>query len=137
MVKEIVRDILFLQQKSEEAAKADLYIAQDLLDTIKANADRCVGLAANMIGYRKRILVAFVNNGYIVMINPKIVSHTSAKYEAMEGCLSLIGERAAVRYNAVEVEFLDMKFKKKKLLLKGYPAQIVQHEMDHFEGIII
>lgn len=137
MVKEIVRDIIFLQQKSDDATKADLYIAKDLLDTINANADRCVGLAANMIGYKKRILVALINDKYTVMINPKIVSHTNAKYDTMEGCLSLVGQRPTTRYNAIEVEFSDTKLKKKKLLLKGYPAQIVQHEMDHFEGIII
>ena len=117
MVKEIVRDIIFLQQKSDDATKADLYIAKDLLDTINANADRCVGLAANMIGYKKRILVALINDKYTVMINPKIVSHTNAKYDTMEGCLSLVGQRPTTRYNAIEVEFLDVKLKKKKLLL--------------------
>ena len=127
----------FLQQKSVPATKADKAVITDLLDTIKANADRCVGLAANMIGYKKRILVALINDKYTVMINPSIVSHTNAKYDTMEGCLSLVGQRPTTRYNAIEVEFSDTKLKKKKLLLKGYPAQIVQHEMDHFEGIII
>lgn len=137
MVKEIVKDTFFLQIKSTDAEKADLQTAYDLLDTIKANADRCVGLAANMIGVSKRMLVALIGNEYVVMINPKISSRSKQVIEVSEGCLSLVGERAVKRYVSVEVEYYDMKFKKKHKLFKGFEAQIIQHEMDHFEGILI
>jgi peptide deformylase len=114
MVKEIVRDTFFLAQKSEPADKEDVQVIQDLLDTIKANADRCVGMAANMIGVRKTILVALIDNRYLIMVNPKIVSKSSQIYETEEGCLSLNGQRKVKRYKSVTVEFLDRNFKKKK-----------------------
>ena len=137
MVREVVTDMFFLGQKSEPATKDDLQIAEDLLDTVKANSDRCVGMAANMIGFRKTILVALTGKEYTVMINPKITDKTKLSYETEEGCLSLEGVRSAKRYKAITVEYLDRKWKKKKQTFKDYEAQIIQHEMDHLEGIII
>ena len=137
MVREIVTDMFFLSQKSATATKDDIQIAKDLLDTVKANADRCVGMAANMIGEQKTILVALTGKEYTVMINPKIVDKTKLTYDTEEGCLSLSGVRPTTRYKAVTVEYLDMKWKKKKQTFKDYEAQIIQHEMDHFDGIII
>lgn len=137
MVKEIVRDTFFLAQKSAPADKKDAQVIQDLLDTIKANADRCVGMAANMIGVRKTILVALIGNRYLIMVNPKIVGKSSQIYETEESCLSLNGQRKAKRYKSVVVEFLDRNFKNKKQTFKDFEAQIIQHEIDHFSGIII
>ncbi|MBQ8175582.1 MAG: peptide deformylase [Oscillospiraceae bacterium] len=137
MVREIVTDVLFLKQKSEPATKDDMQIARDLLDTVIANEDRCVGMAANMIGERKTILTAYIGNEYIIMINPVIVDKSKQFYETMESCLSLTGERPAKRYSVITVEYYDKKWKKKKQTFKEFEAQIIQHEMDHFEGIII
>lgn len=137
MVREIVTDMFFLSQKSEPATKDDMQIAKDLLDTVKANADRCVGMAANMIGEQKTILVALTGKEYTVMINPKIIDKTKLTYETEEGCLSLTGVRPTKRYKAITVEYLDSKWKKKKQTFKDFEAQIIQHEMDHFDGIII
>lgn len=136
MVKEIVKDILFLEQKSEPATKDDIEVINDLIDTLSANLDRCVGLAANMIGVKKRILV-FVEGDYIVpMVNPVILKKENA-YSTEECCLSLIGSRETIRYDIIEVEYLDKNFKNHKQIFKGFTAQIIQHELDHFEGIII
>ncbi len=137
MIKEIVTDPIFLSQKSEPATKDDRQIIQDLLDTIGANAERCVGMAANMIGVRKTILVAQIGKEYLIMVNPKIVDHSKQYYEVEEGCLSLPGNRTTKRYPIIVVEYLDKKFKKKKQTFKDFEAQIIQHEMDHFEGILI
>ena len=137
MIKEIVTDPIFLSQKSEPATKDDQQTIRDLLDTISANAERCVGMAANMIGVRKTILVAQVGKEYLIMVNPKIIDHSKQSYNVEEGCLSLSGQRSAKRYNIVVVEYLDKKFKKKKQTFKDFEAQIIQHEMDHFEGILI
>lgn len=137
MVKEIVRDTFFLSLKSEPANKEDFQVIQDLLDTVKANADRCVGMAANMIGVRKTILVALIGNRYVIMINPKIVGKSSQTYETEEGCLSLNGQRKTERCKSITVEFLDRNFKKKTQTFKDFEAQIIQHEIDHFSGIII
>lgn len=137
MVKEIVRDTFFLAQKSEPANKNDKQAIQDLMDTIKANADRCVGIAANMIGVRKTILAALINNKYLIMINPKIVGQSSQTYEAEESCLSLNGRRKTMRYKSIAVEFLDRNFKSKKQTFHDFEAQIIQHEIDHFSGILI
>lgn len=137
MVKEIVRDTFFLAQKSEPADRDDVQVIQDLLDTIKANANRCVGMAANMIGVRKTILVVLIDKHYLIMVNPKIVSQSSQIYETEEGCLSLNGQRKVKRYKSITVEFLDRNFKKKKQIFKDFDAQIIQHEIDHFSGIII
>lgn len=137
MIKEIVTDPIFLSQKSEPATKNDQQTVRDLLDTIEANAERCVGMAANMIGVRKTILVAQIGKEYLIMVNPKIIDHSKQSYNVEEGCLSLSGQRSAKRYNIVVVEYLDKKFKKKKQTFKDFEAQIIQHEMDHFEGILI
>lgn len=137
MIKEIVRDTFFLAQKSESADKEDVQVIRDLLDTIKANADRCVGMAANMIGVRKTILVALIGNKYLIMVNPKIVAKSSEFYETEEGCLSLSGQRKVKRYEFVTVEFLDRNFRKKRQTFKDFEAQIIQHEIDHFSGILI
>ena len=136
MVKPIVRDIFFLGQKSEEAAKQDLSVGQDLQDTLKANQDRCVGMAANMIGVKKRIII--VNMGFLnmVMYNPVIVKKDTP-YETEEGCLSRDGVRKTIRYQNIEVEYLDSSWKKHRQQYSGWTSQIIQHEIDHLNGIII
>ena len=136
MVKQIVRDVFFLGQPSEPATKADIQVGKDLQDTLQANRERCVGMAANMIGVKKNIII--VNMGFInvVMFNPVIVSKRDM-YETEEGCLSLTGQRPVKRYSVIVVEYLDRKFKRKKQTFRDFEAQIIQHEMDHFEGIII
>ena len=137
MIRQIVKDVLFLEQKSEPATIQDKSIVTDLVDTLKANLDGCVGLAANMIGFKKRILVFTVGAGMIVpMINPVILKKENP-YETEESCLSLIGVRKTKRYETIEVEYLDTNFKKHKNTFSGFTAQIIQHEIDHFEGIII
>ena len=136
MIKPIVKDVLFLGQKSEEATKNDISVIDDLMDTLRANLDNCVGLAGNMIGVKKRILVFSVGNLIVPMINPVILNKDNL-YETEESCLSLMGSRKTMRYEKIEVEYLDRNFKKKKQLFTGFTAQIIQHEMDHFEGIII
>ena len=108
-----------------------------MLDTIEANSERCVGMAANMIGVRKTILVALIGKEYLIMVNPKIVDHSKSCYDTEEGCLSLPGQRPAKRYRIIVVEYWDKKFKKKKQTFKDFEAQIIQHEMDHFDGILI
>ena len=137
MVREIVRDVIFLKQKSENATEEDICIAQDLLETLKANADRCVGMAANMIGECKTIAAVLAGKEYLVLINPVITERSGREYETEEGCLSLTGKRPVKRHSIITVEYLDMKFKKKKRTFRNFDAQIVQHELDHFEGIII
>ena len=136
MVKSIVRDVFFLGQKSEVASKQDLSVGQDLQDTLKANQDRCVGMAANMIGVKKRIII--VNMGFmnVVMYNPVIVKKDTP-YEIEEGCLSLDGVRKTTRYQNIEVEYLDSSWKKHRQQYSGWTAQIIQHEVDHLSGIII
>ncbi len=136
MIREIMRDPIFLGIKSEEATKADMDVANDLKDTLMANRERCVGMAANMIGVRKRIIIANVGMGDIVMFNPVIVKK-EAPFEAEEGCLSLDGVRKTTRYQTIEVEFTDMSWKHQKQKYAGFLAQIIQHECDHLEGIII
>ncbi|MGN1107130.1 MAG: peptide deformylase [Huintestinicola sp.] len=137
MVKEIVKDPLILSQKAEKADKNDMQVITDLCDTLNANADRCVGLAANMIGVNKTVLAAFIGDKLTVMINPVIVNKSKKTYEAEEGCLSLTGKRTVTRFEVIEVEYLDKRFKRKKQVFKGFDAEIIQHEMDHFEGILI
>ena len=137
MIKPIVTDQFFLQQKSVPAAKDDRQVVTDLLDTVKANSDRCVGMAANMIGVNKTILVALIGKEYTVMINPKIVDSSRAEYTAKESCLSLTGTRTVSRRRGITVEYYDKKWKKKKQTFEGFEAQIIQHEMDHFDGILI
>ncbi|WP_252244737.1 MULTISPECIES: peptide deformylase [unclassified Clostridium] len=136
MIKPIVKDVLFLGQKSEEATKKDKVVIDDLIDTLKANLEHCVGLAGNMIGVRKRILVFVAGKVIIPMVNPIILKKEKI-YETEESCLSLTGFRKTKRYEIIEVQYLDKNFKKKKQVFTGFVAQIIQHEMDHFEGIII
>ena len=137
MVKDIVTDILILKRRSVPADKDDAQLFTDLCDTLQANSDRCVGMAANMIGVHKTVLAAMLGNTVTLMINPVITDHSKDMYEVSEGCLSLTGERPAKRYKVITVEYLDKNFRKKKKTLRGFDAQIIQHEMDHFEGIII
>ena len=136
MVKEIVKDVMFLSQKAKKATEKDKYIANDLLDTLKANRDRCVGLAANMIGYNKAIICVSGGLYDFVMINPVITSR-SGDYETEEGCLSLIGERRCKRYKEIEVDYLDINFNKQHGKYTEFVAEIIQHEIDHTNGIII
>jgi len=136
MVKTINKDIFFLNQKSELATKDDLPIVEDLLDTLKANADGCVGLAANMIGIKKRIIAVSMGVTNVALINPVIVDQKD-QYETEEGCLSLTGVRKATRYKEIEVEYLDISFNKHRNKFSGYTAQIIQHEVDHCNGIVI
>ena len=136
MIRPIMKDVFFLNQKSEPATKADDQVVQDLLDTLKANEAGCVGMAANMIGVKKRIIVINVGFVNIPMLNP-VITKKSGPYEAEEGCLSLIGVRKTTRYQEIEVEYFDRNWKKKKQKYTGWIAQIIQHECDHLEGIII
>lgn len=136
MIKTIVKDVLFLEQKSEPATKDDVEVINDLIDTLKANLDHCVGMAANMIGVKKRILVFSVGQIIVPMVNPVILKK-EIPYETEESCLSLDGVRKTTRYEKIEVEYLDKNFKKHKQVFTGFTAQIIQHEVDHFEGRII
>lgn len=136
MVREIVRDTFFLQMKSEPATKEDLPTARDLLDTLAAHKDGCVGMAANMIGSAKRI-IAFDDCGrYTVMFNPEIIKFSGA-YEAEEGCLSLDGTRKTKRFKSVKVRFFNEDFLPRVKTYTGFTAQIIQHEIDHCNGILI
>ena len=136
MVKKIVKDPLFLRQISVEATREDISVANDLKDTLMASEDRCIGLAANMIGVKKRILVAAAGPFIITMLNPVIV-RKEEPYEAEEGCLSLSGTRKCTRYKTIEVEYMDTDLQKRRGTYTGLAAQTIQHEMDHFEGILI
>ncbi|MGX8705032.1 MAG: peptide deformylase [bacterium] len=142
MVRPIVRDVFFLGQKSEPAAQGDLQIGKDLQDTLKANQDHCggrsapFGMAANMIGIKKRVIV--VNMGFVnvVMYNP-VILRREKPYEAEEGCLSLDGTLKTTRYEAIELEYRDEDWRKHRQPYTGWIAQIIQHEVDHLDGIII
>ncbi len=136
MIREVCRDVLFLSQKSEPATKDDMQVVQDLLDTLKANETGCVGMAANMIGVKKRIIAVNVGFMNVAMLNPVIVKRTGA-YETEEGCLSLTGVRKTTRYQEIEVEYYDVNWKRQRGKFTGWTAQIIQHECDHLEGIII
>lgn len=136
MVKPIMKDTFFLSQKSELATKDDLQIGKDLLDTLAANRAYCVGMAANMIGIKKRVIIINMGLIDIVMFNPTLIKK-SQPYEAEEGCLSLTGVRKTIRYQNIEVEYLDMNWKKQRRRLTGWTAQICQHELDHLDGILI
>ncbi|OPF52728.1 peptide deformylase [Clostridium baratii] len=136
MIRPVVKDILFLGQKSEIATKEDISVIDDLVDTLRANLEHCVGMAANMIGIKKRILVFSVGNIIVPMVNPVILKKENS-YETEESCLSLTGFRKTMRYETIEVEYFDRNFKKHKEIFTGFTAQIIQHEIDHFEGIII
>ena len=136
MIREICRDETFLAQKAAPATADDLATAQDLLDTLTAHKDGCVGMAANMIGVCKRI-IAFDNEGtYMVMFNPVIVRQ-SGPYEAQEGCLSLTGVRKTKRFQTVKVQWQNEQFQTRLKTFTGWTAEIIQHEIDHCEGVLI
>ncbi len=136
MVREIMQDEAFLSQKAEPVTLEDLAVAQDLLDTLTAHKDGCVGMAANMIGVCKRIIV-FDNEGkYMVMFNPEIIKK-SGPYEAEEGCLSLTGTRKAKRWQSIKVQYQNEQFQTRFKTFTGWTAQIIQHEIDHCEGVLI
>ena len=136
MIQPIMKDPIFLAQKSLPATVEDLTVAQDLLDTLEAHKEGCVGMAANMIGVSRRIIV-FDNEGtYMTMFNPEIVK-CSQPYEAEEGCLSLSGKRKAKRYRSIKVRYQNEAFQIRLKTFKDWPAQIIQHEIDHCNGILI
>lgn len=137
MVREIVKDNERLVLKAVEATKEDLHIIDDMIDTAKANEEICVGLAANQIGERPRIIIAKMGKSFIPLVNPQIVSHSKATYEDEEACLSHEGTKKVTRYVAIEVEYRDRQFKKKKQKFNGFVAQVIQHEIDHCEGLLI
>lgn len=136
MIRDICKDVIFLAQRSAPATADDLAIAQDLLDTLAAHKDGCVGMAANMIGASKRIIV-FDNEGvYMVMFNPEIVKK-AGPYEAEEGCLSLAGTRKAKRWRSIKVQYQNEQFQTRLKTFTGWTAQIIQHEIDHCDGVLI
>ena len=136
LVRQIMRDPLFLAQKSVDATEADWQVVTDLLDTLRANLDRCVGMAANMIGVRKNIIVVAAGPFQFAMINPVITKKTGV-FQTEEGCLSLDGVRPCTRYKEIEVDYLDQNFKRQHGRYSGWTAQIIQHEVDHCRGIVI
>jgi len=136
MIRQIVHDPLFLALKSEPATEADKQVIADLLDTLRANLDRCVGMAANMIGARKRIIVFCHGPMQMIMVNPRITCRTGV-FEAEEGCLSLAGIRKAKRYQRITVQYQDQAFTQRTGTFEGFTAQIIQHEIDHCNGVLI
>ena len=136
MVRPIMKDVLFLGQKSEKATEEDKQIITDLHDTLEAHRDRCAGMAANMIGYKKRMIIVAMGIIDIVMINPVILNR-SQPYETEEGCLSLEGVRKTRRFQKIKVRFQDESFKAQTQEFEGWTAQVIQHECDHLDGIII
>ena len=136
MVRPIMKDMLFLSMKSTPATAADLPVARDLLDTLAAHRDGCVGMAANMIGVSKRIIVFDDNGTDTVMFNPEII-RKAEPYAAEEGCLSLTGTRPATRYRSIKVQYQNEKMQVRLKTYTGWTAQIIQHEIDHCNGIII
>lgn len=136
MIREICKDVIFLGRKAEPATPDDLPVAQDLLETLAYHKDGCVGMAANMIGVNKRI-IAFDNEGsHLVMFNPEILRKTGP-YETEEGCLSLTGVRPVKRWKTIQVKWQNEKFQQRIKKFTGWTAEIIQHEIDHCEGIII
>ncbi len=136
MVREIMKDTAFLSQKAEIAVAEDVSVARDLLETLEAHRDGCAGMAANMIGINKRI-IAFDNEGkYMVMFNPEIIKK-SGPYQAQEGCLSLPGTRTAKRWKSIKVQYQTETFQTRFKTFTGWTAQIIQHEIDHCEGVLI
>ena len=136
MKKEIIHDTFFLSQKSSAASQEDIYIADDLADTLKANSETCVGLAANMTGHAKRIIVFFDGEKIIEMFNPEIIAQ-KFPYEAEEGCLSLSGTRKTKRYKLIKVKWQNRDFQYRIKNFTDFTAQIIQHEIDHCGGILI
>jgi peptide deformylase len=136
MVRPIMKDRFFLSQKSKPATKEDVSVAQDLLDTLAAHRDGCVGMAANMIGVAKRIIVFTHDGSDMVMFNPEIIKQ-AGPYETEEGCLSLTGVRPTTRYRTITVRYQNAAFQSKQRTFRDWSAQIIQHEIDHCNGIII
>ena len=136
MIRKIIKDV-FIFRKAETAERSDLQTAVDLADTLRANSDICVGMAANMIGINKRIIAFYAGPMIMVMLNPRIISRSFESYEAEESCLSLDGVRKALRYREIEVEFYDLSFRKHRQSFSGFTAQIIQHEIDHCDGKVI
>ena len=136
MVREIMKDTFFLSQPSAPATAEDLPVAEDLLETLIAHKEGCVGMAANMIGVSKRIIAFENDGGYMVMFNPEIVKY-SEPFEAEESCLSLVGSRKTKRYKSIKVQYQNEKFQTRLKTFTGWTAQIIQHEIDHCNGIII
>ena len=136
MIKAIMKDPIFLSQKSAPATVPDLPLAQDLRDTLEAHRDGCVGMAANMIGVARRIIIFDDNGSATVMFNPEIVKCSGA-YEAEEGCLSLPGTRKTKRYRSIKVQYQNEQFQTRLITYTGFPAQIIQHEIDHLGGVLI
>lgn len=137
MIKEIVTDQFQLSQKAIPATIDDLEVVQDLLDTLKEHEQGCVGMAANMIGVNKSIIVINDDGNYLVMINPKILKTSGQLYETEEGCLSHPGKKKTKRYEKIKVEYLDKNFKRRIKSFENFSAQIIQHEMDHCNGVLI
>ena len=136
MIQPIMKDPIFLSQKSVPATPDDLQIAQDLLETLEAHKEGCVGMAANMIGINKRIIAFDCDGKYMVMFNPEIVKCSGA-YETEEGCLSLAGTRKTKRYKSIKVKYQTADMKERQKTFTGWTAQIIQHEIDHCNGILI
>ena len=136
MIKDIMKDPLFLAQKSTDATKADQQVVVDLLDTLRANLDHCVGMAANMIGVNKAIIFVAAGPFQFAMVNP-VITKKSGEYQTEESCLSLDGARNCTRYKEIEVDYLDQDFKEQHGKYSGWTAQIIQHEIDHCKGIVI
>ncbi len=136
MIRPVIHDPFFLGQPSEPATQKDLAIGKDLQDTLRANRDRCVGMAANMIGVKKSIIIVNLGLLDLVMYNPVIVRKDSP-YQTEEGCLSLDGVRSATRFQNIEVEYRDAGWTKRRQKFSGWTAQIIQHEVDHLHGIVI
>ena len=136
MVKELVHDPILLARKSQDATKEDLQVARDLLDTLIHHREGCVGMAANMIGANKRIIAFENERKYMVMYNPVIIKK-SGPYEAVEGCLSLPGKRRAKRWQSIKVQYQNEAFQVRLKTFTGWTAEIIQHEIDHCEGILI
>lgn len=136
MIKPICRDILILGRKSADATREDMQTVRDLADTLRAHLSECVGMAANMIGINKRVIAIAVGPMVMCMINPRITAK-SGEYRTEEGCLSLSGKRATVRYRTITVEYLDEAFSPQRRQFEGFVAQIIQHEVDHCNGIVI
>ncbi len=136
MIRPVIHDTFFLSQRSEPAGESDSGVIMDLLDTLRANLDRCVGMAANMIGVRKRVIVFCRGSRQVVMVNPEITARFG-EYEIEEGCLSLDGLRKTKRYRKITVRYQDQAFRAKTGSYEGYTAQIIQHEIDHCDGILI
>ena len=136
MIRPIMKDPIFLSQKSAPATVMDLPVAQDLRDTLEAHRDGCVGMAANMIGVAKRIIIFDDNGSAAVMFNPEIVKRSGA-FDAEEGCLSLPGTRKATRYRSIKVRYQNERFETRLKTYTGFTAQIIQHEIDHLGGVLI